>query len=311
MKKHYGTIIIGLFIVSVLAIYWVTFTVRWKETALVTSFGKITKVVEDPGLKYIMPWNKVIKFDTRIRTLVKEATEVSTRDKQNVILVPYVNWFIEDAELFYKSFRKTGVNDASSIVFEGERQLKNFMAEACNVMVQYDLNELVTLDASRFKFPQIEKGPDGMFARIEEKLTEDGGFGITIVDVGIRKFNIPETVTTSVFNRMRQDRMKEVSRLQSEGASKAMAIRGVAQAEAQKIIAEAEGEATKIRGQGDAEAAKFYTVFSENKKLWEHLTKLDTLKITLKERATFILDAQTAPFEMLMERDSTNKGGNK
>jgi len=311
MKKHYGTIVIGLFIVSVLAIYWVTFTVRWKETALVTSFGKIIKVEDAPGLKYIMPWNKVIKFDTRIRTLVKEATEVSTRDKQNVILEPYVNWFIEDPELFYKSFRKTGVNDVSSIVFEGERQLKNFMAEACNVMVQYELNELVTLDAARFKFPQIENGPDGMFARIEEKLSEDGGFGITIVDVGIRKFNIPETVTTSVFNRMRQDRMKEVSRLQSEGASKAMAIRGIAQAEADKIIAEAEGEATKIRGQGDAQAAKYYSVFLENKDLWAHLTKLDTLKTTLKERATFILDAQTAPFEMLMERDSNNKVGTK
>jgi modulator of FtsH protease HflC len=306
VKKHIGIVIIGLVIVFILVLSSLTYTVRWKEKALVLNFGKISRVEEEPGLKWCLPWQNVVKFDGRIRNYQIVANEVQTRDKQTVIVMVYVNWRIDNARRFYEGFRQSNVSTSEDIIAKAGDFLRGLVTESTNVFAEYDLGELVTLDRDKFKLAAVEKGPNsdgegGMLKRIREKAYAGDGYGIEIVDLGIRQLGVPDSVTESVFNRMREERDAVVRTLQADGQSQADSIVGQAKGQATRIKAEAEAKARAIEGQGDAEAAQYYSAFLENPTLANFLRRLETLRKTLSERTTLILDSETPPYNLLTE----------
>ena len=316
MKRHMFTIIVGLIIVGILVLYMVTFTVRWQEKALVLTFGKISRIEMEPGLKWKLPWQwTVVKFDGRIRTLDQQTKQTATRDKSNIISTVYINWRIVDPQRFYESFRK-GSSMGEDVVYEAEKSIRSWLADATNIFAEYNLGELVTLDEDKFKLSVLEKGtpeaPGGMLGRIREKSQTKGGYGLEIVDLGIKQLGIPDPVTEKVFERMREDRNAVVSTLMAEGDSQAKIIKGEADSERKKIIAAAEAEAKKIKGQGDAAAAQYYAIALKHPELANYFRKLETLRKTLSERTTIILDQHTPPYEMMLKSPGLdNMGDNK
>ena len=120
-----------------------------------------------------------------------------------------------------------------------------------------------------------------------------------IVDLGIRQLGVPGPVTESVFNRMKEEREAVVRTLQADGQSQADSIIGQAKGQATRIKAEAEAKARAIEGQGDAEAAQYYAAFLENPALANFLRRLETLRKTLSERTTLVLDSETPPYNLL------------
>ena len=304
MKKHIGIVIIGLAILFILVLSSLTYTVRWKEKALVLNFGKISRVEEEPGLKWCLPWQNVMKFDGRLRNYQTVANQVQTRDKQTVIVTVYVNWRIDDASRFYERFRQGNTSTSDDVVVKANDFLKSWVTESTNVFAEYELGELVTLDPDAFKLASVEKGDDGkggMLKRIRDKANAGEGYGMEIVDLGIRQLGVPGPVTESVFNRMKEEREAVVRTLQADGQSQADSIIGQAKGQATRIKAEAEAKARAIEGQGDAEAAQYYAAFLENPALANFLRRLETLRKTLSERTTLVLDSGTPPYNLLTE----------
>jgi len=304
VKKHIGIVIIGLAILFILVLSSLTYTVRWKEKALVLNFGKISRVEEEPGLKWCLPWQNVMKFDGRLRNYQTVANQVQTRDKQTVIVTVYVNWRIEDASRFYERFRQGNTSTSDDVVVKANDFLKSWVTESTNVFAEYELGELVTLDPDAFKLASVEKGDDGkggMLKRIRDKANAGEGYGMEIVDLGIRQLGVPGPVTESVFNRMKEEREAVVRTLQADGQSQADSIIGQAKGQATRIKAEAEAKARAIEGQGDAEAAQYYAAFLENPALANFLRRLETLRKTLSERTTLVLDSGTPPYNLLTE----------
>ncbi|MCF7957290.1 MAG: protease modulator HflC [Phycisphaerae bacterium] len=312
MKKHLGIILIGVIIVSVLIMYMITFQVRQQEKALVMTFGKITDQVDEPGLQWIMPWQKVVKFDTRIRTLIKEEVQTITQDEKSVVVQIYVNWRINDPQAFYKSFRQPGQNDAQDVIDAAKRIMsRTWIAEATNTITEYNFSDLVTDDSDKFKLGILEKGtaeqPGGMLGRIRNKVEADGAdYGIEFVDLGISRLQVPSSVTESVFNRMMADRGREVRISMAEGASEASKIEGEAKSNATINLAKAQATAKATMGAGDAEAAKYYSTFLEHPELAGFLRQLETLRETLSGRTTIVLDVNTPAYKLLFTGPTAN-----
>ncbi|MCH9022964.1 MAG: hypothetical protein IID32_09380, partial [Planctomycetes bacterium] len=207
MKKHVTSIMIGVVIVLVLVLYLVTFTVRYQEKALVLSFGKIERQVDEAGLHWIKPWQKVVKFDARIRTLEGQPTQTMTRDAQSIIVTVYVNWRIDKAETFYEKFRRGKGSGSEDVVRYAEESLRGLISSAINVFTEYRFSELVTLDQEAFKLSEVERGTTGsggMFERINTVAKEN--YGVEIVDVGIKQLGVPDSVTEVVFTRVIAER---------------------------------------------------------------------------------------------------------
>lgn len=299
MKKHLGIVILAAIIVAILLAYSVTFTVNYQEKALLLQFGKIQKVIDEPGLKFKwpVPISKVKKFDTRVRTLAMPNYQTQTRDKQNVIASVYVNWQITDPEAFYNKYR-SGKTD---VVYNAEEKLQEIWKDRTyNLFAEYNFGELITLNKDKFRLIELERGADGMLSRVQKAMEEDD-YGVKVVDVGISRLGVPDNVTQSVFDRMVADREAVVTELMSQGEKYAKTLKGDADSQATIIKAKAEAEAKKIRGEGDALAAGYYQAFLQNPELANFLRRLETLRKTLNERTTIILDKNTPPYELMIE----------
>jgi membrane protease subunit HflC len=123
-------------------------------------------------------------------------------------------------------------------------------------------------------------------------------YGIEVAFLGIKKIGLPESVTQSVFDRMKREREVLSSSFESEGTAEAEKIRSKADSEAAKTLANAEREARSIRAQGEAYAAEVLPTFQQNPELATFLLRLDALEASLKERSTLIFDASTPPFDL-------------
>lgn len=294
----------------ILALYMVTFSVRWQERALVLSFGKIVKTVDTAGLNWKLPWplQKVVKFDGRIRTLENQAREISTKDKLNIIVVVYINWRIGDVRTFYETFLTANNAKPEDIIGQAEKLLRNHISQVSNIFAEYNLSELITMDSSQFKLPEIERGspdapsPGGMLKRIKDAVNAEGGLGIEIIDVGIKQLGVPDEVTKSVFDRMNEERLTEVARLMADGQSQAESIIGRANSQATIIRSDAQAKAKEIQGEGDAQATQYNAKLLDHKSLADFLLKLETLRKTLNTRVTLVIDMNSEPFKMLLER---------
>ncbi len=303
MKKHIWVLILACLIISILVLYWVTFTVRFNENALVTTFGKISRRVDEPGLRWKLPppIHSVMKFDRRIRMYQRLPVQTQTSDAQPIVVTVYVNWRInEQVEDFYTNFYKRGMSDSESLVVEAEDMIDGWIAEASNIISEFKLSELITLDAERFKLDDMVRGPESsMLVRLREKAQADEGYGIEIEDVGLEMLGVPESVTEKVFARMASEREKESTRLIGEGRREGDSIYGRAQGQAKIITAQAEAEAEKIRAEGDAESLQYLEVLNKNPELANTLRSYKTMSKILGNRTTFVFNSDSIIYKIL------------
>lgn len=307
MKKHVRVILVAFVIVTGLAFYYAMFTVRWQQKALVLTFGRVSRQVDQAGLNWCWPWEKVVRFDSRIRTYEPQAVQQST-EQGTIIVQVYVNWRIDDARVFFERFRSGLTPSQADMVAKAQtKTIDGWVKEAMSIFADYELGELVAVNRDQFKLAVaegLEPGPDGrldgMLQRVQAKARADEGYGIEIIDLGIARLGIPDSVTGAVFARMRADQTTAANKLLAEGRSEKKSIEGRAQGEAEQIIAKAQAEAKRIKGKGDAEAAQHYAVFLEHPSLANFLRQLETLRETLTDRTTVVLPSDAAPFKMLM-----------
>lgn len=289
MKYSTLTIAIAAFLALILATPLFVFQVRTTEVAVVTTFGRPTRNIDKPGayFKWPPPIQKAHKVDQRLHNF-ESFEQVLTSDGYNLLLSVYVGWNINDPRMFFPRFGGSETKAQESL----EGLVRNAYS---GVVGRHPFSHFISTQEQELKFVEIEKE---MLDRIQAD-AKANNYGIDIKFLGIKKLGLPESVTKLVFDRMKSEREVKVSEIRYQGESDAAQIRSAANLESAKLLAEAEAEATRIRGLGDLEKAKSYEVFKQQPELANLLSQLDSLESFLKERATLVLDLETAPLNLL------------
>jgi membrane protease subunit HflC len=301
MKRTPITLVTGGVLLVIVACMLFTFQVRQTEVAVVTTFGEYSRSITEPGLKGRLPWpiQKVYEFDNRMQTFERKFDETITRDQINLVVAVYAGWRIAEPKLFLESF--------NGDMAKAEQTLEPVIRNAkSGIIGQYNFSDLISTNQAELKFDQIEKE---MLEAVQAQVKRT--YGISIETLGIKQLGLPESITSTVFERMRAERQRLVATYQSEGERAAKIIRADADAKANKILAEASGEAKKVLGEADAKASEYYEVFGKKPELAIFLMQLNTIEQSLKDRSYLILGPQTPPFNLLNGAAGDSNGSSK
>jgi len=292
MKRNLSIILISAVLVVIFALLLFVFQVRQSEVVILTTFEKPTAQPYDrPGAYFKWPWpiQKVHKFDQRIQNFEDRFTQTLTADNNNLIVTIYTGWKISDAKSFYPKFQ--------SSVPAAQRILEGMLRSAQNAVIgKHNLSDFVNADPKELKFDAIE---DEIKQIVQSELSTND-YGIRLEFLGFKRIELPENVTQTVFDRMKNERQKLISKTENEGKAEAQKIASAADRQAAETIANADAAATRIRGEGEAAAAKFLPVFQQNPALANYLLRIDALKQSLNQRATLIFDERTPPFDLFL-----------
>ena len=249
------------------------FTVKETELALKLRFGKVMSADFDPGLHFKIPiYNTITKFDKRIQTLDAPPEHFLTSEKKNLIVDSFIKWKIINVVDYY-------ITVAGRPEIAGRR-----------------LGEMIA-DGLRNKFGKrtIQEVVSGDRAEIMDSITAEASqrakkFGIKIIDVRIKRIELPAEVSTSVYRRMEAEREQDAMQLRSQGEAEAVRIRAKADRESVETIAIAKRDAEKTRGEGDAIAADTYAkAFNKNPEFYALYRSLNAYKTTFNNRSDILL----------------------
>lgn len=296
ITRHWPTMLLGVIVAAIFLTVIFSYQVEDRETALVITLDKVSNNPVGAGLHFRWPYpiQKIEKFDNRYRVFdgnVGRLEETLTKDGHNVIVGIYSIYKITDPVVFFKKL--VNVSNAEETLNAWMRSVKT------ETFGRYDFNQLVNVDPKEMKLSEIEKE---MLGKLRSTAKD---YGMEIKSIGIKAINIPETITESVFTRMKNERAKEAATFRAKGRREAEKIRTEADTKSRKVLAEAEAEAQIIRSKGDAEAAQYYAVFKQDPELAIFLRKLESLRRVMQDKTTLILDTNSAPFDLLkMNSDS-------
>ena len=239
MKKYSGIIFILIFIL-LLGIWQCFFTVDQTEQAFLLQLGKPVGGILGPGLHFKIPFlQQVMHFEQRILAYDAAPAEILTKDKKNLVVDNYSKWQIADPLKFYQTVK----------TIEGaQSRLDDIIYAQLRVELGvHTLTEVVSEKRSELMKKVTQKS---------NQLAAD--YGIKVVDVRIKRADLPPENERHVFDRMRAEREREAKRYRSEGKEQAMKIRAAADRERAIILAQAFQQAEQIKGQGDEKAIKIY-----------------------------------------------------
>jgi len=299
MKRNFLAIAVGALLIFIVCLLLFVFQVRKSEVVVVTTFGKPTRDVSEPGPHLRWPWpiENVHRFDQRVQNFEDRFAEGLTADSFNLLTSIYVGWQITDPKAFYPTFA-----GSSEPIAEAEKALDRMLGNVKQgVIGKHPLGDFLAPVGEGNKFADIEKEILGII----QAQVQANNYGLKIQFLGIKKLGLPETVTQQVFDRMQSERKVLADKSQAEGEADAQKIRSEADTKAAQLLANADGEATQIRGKGEAEAAKSLNVFQQNPELAYFIFRLAALEGSLKDRSTLIFDQRTPPFD-LFQGISTN-----
>ncbi|MEM7577316.1 MAG: protease modulator HflC [Planctomycetota bacterium] len=293
------TFILGLIVAAALLLYAVTFTVRFDQTAVVTTFERADQddLIQEAGLYFKAPWpiSKVQPYPKKLQILETGQQQYQTADGKSVVASLYVTWRIDDAFAFFKSLEN--LDTARSRITD---LVDNLYAQ----LSAYAFDELVNPDPSAIKLDAFETQAT---AALQDSVNQLG-FGITVEKVGLRRLTLPEAVSENVFASMRTTREALAASAEQEGAARANQITSEAESIRNRILAFANSTATAIRAEGQREVAEQYEMFNEAPELAIFLAKLQAMEQILAEQATVILDANQFDLFQLLRGDSQEAG---
>ncbi len=257
-----------------------TFTVKQNELAMRMSFGSILRSDYQPGLHFMLPFvNNIKKFDKRVLTRNYPEEQFLTSEGKILRIDFYVKWQINNVESFYKSTNgdeDVAASRLGAIVKDG---LKGLIAKRT-------IQQVVIAERAEF---------------INELLAVAGAnageLGVKLVDVRVKKINLPDEVSESVFNRMRQDFARQAAQLRAEGSGSATQLRSEAERQRTETLANATRDASIIRGEGDSEAAKIYaSAFGRNAEFYSFYRSLQAYRESLGKQGDVLVISPDSDF---------------
>ncbi len=277
-------VIIALFLLVILADSSL-YVVKETERAVKLRFGRLVETDIKPGLHIKMPLaDNVRKFDSRVLTLDALPESFLTLQKKRLIVDSFVKWRIADVDTYYKA---TNGNESQAM----NRLAKRVNDGLRNQFGSRTLNEVVSGERDQLMVDIKNQ----LNSRVRETL------GIDVVDVRVKRIDLPSEVSGAVFNRMRTEREKEARELRSQGLEEAEKIRSSAERERTILEATALSEAERLRGEGDAEAAATYAAaYSKDAEFYAFVRSLNAYRASFKNKADIMLvDPQSDFFKYL------------
>ena len=249
---------------------------------VITRLGQFQRTDKSPGLKFKQPFLDTANYiERRVLTSDAETAEYITSDKKRLAVDPVTRWRIVDAYRFFISVRdETGA------------RLR------LDDIVLSELRRELAADAFE---DVIAKNREAIMETVAASVREQAkDFGIEIIDVRIKRADLPREVQGSVFARMVAERQREASRLRAEGEERARLIRGDADRQSTIISAEAQRQAQQLRGEGDAEATAIYgSALQQDPEFYAFQRSLEAYTSILSAESTLILSADSELFRYL------------
>lgn len=288
---------LGNILFAILVAFWLAgqfvFVVYEFDKVVLLKFGKLVQADISPGLHFRIPFmDQVRRFDGRILTLDTRAERYPTVEKKSVMVDLYAHWRIVDVARYYTA---TGGDEARAELLISQRINEGLR----NQFGVRTLHEVVSGER------------DALMVDMTKKLTDitRGELGIEVVDVRVKRIELPDEVSVDVYNRMNSERAREARKHRSEGKEIAEGIR--ADADRQKIVLEAEAyrEAEKTRGQGDAESTAIYAAaFSKDAEFYNFTRSLQAYRNSFDgKNDLLVLDPNNAFFNYLKNPDGKNR----
>lgn len=292
------------------------------EFVIVARFGRLVAVYDRPeqcGLQLKWPWpvDTVRRFDRRLQLLSPAGREAFTHDRKNVTVEAYVLWKVSDGDAknaeshpvvrFYRSLGSIEVAEARL-----SSRLQSIMTEQIGRSELTDLLVAADSEAAPTASPgALEKVSAQIRRELMQRADESDSLqdrqGIEIVDVRIRRLNLPAGNMRAVFERMRSERQKIAERYRSAGLAENRMIRSQADRQAGELLAKANAEAERIRGDGDADAIRILNeAHARDPQFASTLQTLEAYKQILNERTTLVLSASNSLLKLLVDGIPTN-----
>jgi membrane protease subunit HflC len=256
---------VGIGVLLVMLLLTSAYTVDQRERAILFEFRKIKVADIQPGLHFKLPLiNTVSKFPSQILTMTSKSERFLTGEKKYVTVDFFVKWRIKDVSNFYRS---TGGRIA-----DAENRLEQLMKDGLrNEFSRRTIQEALSADREKIMEGLATKSND-----IAKQL------GVEIVDVRVSKIDFPDTVSNSVYERMRSERQRVAMDFRSRGQEEAKKLRASADRQATILLAEAYKQAETIRGEGDAKAAEIYAqAYQQDAEFYAFYRSLSAYRNTL------------------------------
>lgn len=268
------------------------FVVHEGQSAIVLQFGRIERTDDQPGLHFKLPFvQQVLHFDARIQNLDAQPERYFTAEKKSVNVDFYVKWRISNNRTFYQA--------TAGEMQQAVQRLTPIVKDALRFEVNArQLDELITGG---------RKDITNRVRELADKSTQKS-LGITVVDVRIKRIDLPDEVSDSVYNRMRTERKKLANELRSTGQEAAEKIRADADRQRQVMVADAERDAAKLRGEGDAQAAEIYAkAYNQDPKFYQFYRSLRAYRTAFGDGKGVLVLKPDSPFLQYLEDDGGGK----
>lgn len=289
MEKGKRVALIILVLIVLILLSSATFTIDEKEQAIITQFGKYIRTIREPGLHFKIPIIQTLHlFEKRVLTTDAIAVEYITVDKKRVVVDHVSRWKIEDPLEFYRSVR----TEAGAL------------ARLEDILVARLRQEIAKHTFIGFIREEREKIVETVAKEAHELAKR---FGIKIIDVRIKRADLPKEVQASVYARMQAERHRIAKRYRAEGEQRSREIRAETDKEKEIILAKAYQEQMKLFGEGDARATEiFASAYEQDSEFYSFLRRLQTYEKLFEGKTTILLESD---FELLKYFKSPRPSG--
>jgi len=290
-------LVAGFLIAVLIVLSMSMFTIDQRQFGIVRQFGEIKQVLGEPGLNFKWPLIQDVRyFDKRILTFdTAEPERFITSEKKNVLVDFFVKWRIIDAKQYYVS------------VGGDEARARTRLEQTVNAGLREEFGKRTVHEV-------VSGERDKIMEDIRVKADQDARkIGVQIVDVRLKRVDLPVDVSESVYRRMEAERKRVANELRSQGAAEAEKIRADADRQREIIVAEAYRDAQQIKGEGDAKSAGIYAqAFGQNPEFYAFYRSLEAYRQSFRSKSDVLLvDPSSDFFKYLKGPGSGGKSAGK
>ena len=289
--KNIGTILIGLILALVVASLTL-FTVDQRQNAIVFQLGEVVSVKTKPGLYFKIPMVQNVRyFDTRVLTIDSaEPERFITSEKKNVLVDSFVKWRIVDVKQYYVS------------VGGDEIRAQTRLMQTVNDGLRAEFGKRTVHDV-------VAGERDKIMEILRQKANQDASkIGVQVLDVRLKRVDLPQEVSESVYRRMEAERKRVANELRSTGSAEAEKIRADADRQREVILAEAYRDAQRIKGEGDARASAIYAAaYGQSPEFYSFYRSMEAYRQSFKNKSDVMVLEPTSDFFKYLK--NPGKGG--
>ena len=278
-----------LILIVVFAINSLLFTIREDRQVVVTRFGKPVRVLRDAGLHYRLPFvEQLTFFDRRLLEYDSNPTEIITQDKKSLVVDNFSRWRIVDPLQFLRTVRnETGAQARLDDIIYSELRL------------ELGLKDLIDI---------VAKERAQLMAKVTQESDKKArAYGIQIVDVRLKRADLPAENLKAIYGRMQAERQRIARQYRSEGKEQAQKIRAETNRERDVLLAEAYEKEQTIKGEGDAKSIDINAkAFGQDEEFYAFLKSLEVYEGSLKDKTTLVLPASSEFLRFLQGSENKN-----